>query len=79
MYWFLVMRPDLAGRCGDLGVVRGRRIAAAPWVALGLKRVLREAGIDVVRDRVQITPLQEALERRSNTGVWPRRPSRTAV
>lgn len=69
MYWLLVMRSDLAGRRGDLSVVRGRRIAAAPWVELGLKRLLREAGIDVVRDQVQIAPLQETLERNSNTGV----------
>src|SRR5476649_1560453 len=29
MYWFLVMRADLAARRGDVQVVRGRRIGAA--------------------------------------------------
>ncbi|HEY6830897.1 MAG TPA: ABC transporter substrate-binding protein [Pseudolabrys sp.] len=69
MYWFLVMRPDLAGARGDLSVVRGRRIAAAPWVDLGLKRLLQAAGIDIERDKVTIAPLQKSLERKSNTGV----------
>src|SRR6202007_452372 len=40
MYWFLVMRADLAGERGDLSVVRGKRIAAAPGVDLGLKQLL---------------------------------------
>src|ERR1700742_1124202 len=69
MYWFLVMRPDIAGERGDLSVVRGKRIAAAPGVDLGLKRLLQEAGIDIERDKVSIAPLQKSLERKSNTGV----------
>ena len=32
MYWFLVMRADLKPVRGDLSVVKGRRIGAAPWV-----------------------------------------------
>src|ERR1700741_282995 len=32
MYWFLVMRADLNPVRGDLGIVKGRRIGAAPWV-----------------------------------------------
>src|SRR3954451_976785 len=31
MYWFLVMRSDLEASRGGVGVVRGRRIGAAPW------------------------------------------------
>src|SRR5205809_2892785 len=52
MYWFLVMRADLGAARGDLGVVRGRNIGAAPWVEMGLHRLLAEAGIDLERDRV---------------------------
>src|SRR5919109_5002449 len=32
MYWFLVMRADLRAKRGDLDVVKGRSIGAAPWV-----------------------------------------------
>ncbi|HYZ39743.1 MAG TPA: hypothetical protein VE687_03850, partial [Stellaceae bacterium] len=44
MYWFLVMRADLGAARGDIGAVRGRRIGAAPWVEMGLRRLLIEAG-----------------------------------
>jgi len=40
MYWFLVMRADLAAARGDLSVVKGRRIGAAPWVDLGLRQTI---------------------------------------
>ena len=35
MYWFLVMHKDFAGRRGELDVVKGRNIGAAPWVEMG--------------------------------------------
>src|SRR5258707_5741910 len=35
MYWFLVMHADLGGKRGDLSVVEGRSIGAAPRVAIG--------------------------------------------
>src|SRR5271169_5399882 len=57
MYWFLVMRADLDARRGDAGVVRGRSIGAAPWVEMGLRRLLIEAGIDLERDQVTIAPV----------------------
>ncbi|MBV8091538.1 MAG: ABC transporter substrate-binding protein [Alphaproteobacteria bacterium] len=60
MYWFLVMRADLGARRGDVGVVRGRSIGAAPWVEMGLRRLLIEAGIDLERDRVTIAPVPGA-------------------
>lgn len=69
MYWFLVMRSDIAGERGDLSVVRGRRIAAAPWVELGLRRLLLEAGIDPERDGVRIAPLEGSLGPKVNIGV----------
>src|SRR5436190_1145911 len=45
MYWFLVMRADLGIRRGDLAALKGRSIGAAHWVAMGLRRLLAEAGI----------------------------------
>src|ERR1700720_4285969 len=49
MYWFLVMQRAFGVARGDLGGVKGRRIGAAPWVEMGLSRLLIEAGIDPVR------------------------------
>jgi NitT/TauT family transport system substrate-binding protein len=60
MYWFLVMRADLGARRGDVDVVKGRRIGAAPWVEMGLRRLLAEAGIDLERDGVRIAPVPGA-------------------
>ena len=56
MYWFLVMHPDL-DPAGDLGLVKGSSIGAAPWVEMGLRRLLIEAGIDLERDQVTIAPV----------------------
>src|SRR5499426_3443163 len=60
MYWFLVMHSDLGARRGELDVVKGLRIGAAPWVELGLRRLLIEAGIDPARDHVRIAPVPGA-------------------
>jgi ABC-type nitrate/sulfonate/bicarbonate transport system substrate-binding protein len=60
MYWFLVMRSDLGAKRDDLGVVKGRRIGAAPWVEMGLRQLLIEAGIDPQRDNVAIAPVPGA-------------------
>ncbi len=40
MYWFLVMHKDFGATRGDLGVVKGKSIGAAPWVEMGLRRLL---------------------------------------
>lgn len=69
MYWFLVMRPDLAAGRGDLSVVKGRRIGAAPWVDLGLKRLLAAAGLDEARDDIRIQPVPAAVGGGVNFGV----------
>lgn len=69
MYWFLVMRSDIAGERGDVSVVKGRHIAAAPWVELGLRRLLIEAGIDPEKDGVRIAPLEGSLGPKVNIGV----------
>ncbi len=56
MYWFLVVRADLGPARGDVEVVKGLRIGAAPGVDVGLRQLLVEAGIDPDRD-VDITPV----------------------
>src|SRR5579875_48749 len=47
MYWFLVMHKRFNAARGDLAVVKGKRIGAAPWVDMGLRRLLIEAGYDL--------------------------------
>jgi ABC-type nitrate/sulfonate/bicarbonate transport system substrate-binding protein len=69
MYWFLVMRKDLGAKRGDISVVKGRRIGAAPWVEMGLRRLLIEAGIDLERDDVKIAPVPGAQGAGVNFGV----------
>src|SRR5882762_7009549 len=69
MYWFLVMRAALGARRGDVGIVRGRRIGAAPWVEMGLRRLLIEAGIDLQRDAVTIAPVPGASGAGVNFGL----------
>ena len=60
MYWFLVMRADLGATRGDLSVVKGKRIGAAPWVEMGLRRMLIAGGVDIERDEVDIAPVPGA-------------------
>jgi NitT/TauT family transport system substrate-binding protein len=69
MYWFLVMRADLGARRGDVGVVKGCSIGAAPWVEMGLRRLLVEAGIDLQRDEVRIAPVPGASGATVNFGL----------
>ncbi|WP_210237992.1 ABC transporter substrate-binding protein [Mesorhizobium sp. M8A.F.Ca.ET.207.01.1.1] len=84
MYWFLVMHADYAAQRGDLSVLKGKRIGAAPWVETGLRGLLAEAGIDIERDGVTIAPVPsqpgqtvnfglnaaKALEARLIDGFW---------
>src|SRR5947199_5551109 len=84
MYWFLVMHADLGIARGDLAALRGRRIGAAPWVEMGLRRLLAAAGLDLRRDEINIGPVPgavgstvnfgltaaQALERREIDGFW---------
>lgn len=59
-YWFLVIRSDLKPKRGDLSIVKGLRIGAAPGVDFSLRRMLIEAGIDPVKNNVQIMPIPGA-------------------
>jgi ABC-type nitrate/sulfonate/bicarbonate transport system substrate-binding protein len=68
MYWFLVVRRDLGAKRGDLNVVRGQRIGAAPGPLDGLKRLLAAAGIDP-ESEVQIGPVPGALGKTASFGL----------
>ena len=84
MYWFLVMHKDFAVRRGNIDAVKGKSIGAAPWVDMGLRRLLIAAGIDLARDGVTIAPVPgaagagvnfgltaaKALEERKIDGFW---------
>jgi NitT/TauT family transport system substrate-binding protein len=59
-YWFLVIRSDLKPKRGDLSIVKGLRIGAAPGVDFSLRRMLIEAGIDPEKNNVQIMPIPGA-------------------
>jgi NitT/TauT family transport system substrate-binding protein len=69
MYWFLVLHKDFGAKRGDVGAVKGRRIGAAPWVEMGLRRLLAESGIDLERDGVRIAPVPGSLEAGINFGI----------
>jgi NitT/TauT family transport system substrate-binding protein len=56
MYWFLVLKKSINAKRGDLQVVKGLRIGAAPGPVDGLKQMLKRAGIDPAKD-VQIGPV----------------------
>ena len=69
-YWFLILRKDIGAKKGDINAIKGLNIGAAPLVDLGLKQLLIEAGIDVVRDKVNIGPVPGAfLGDNKNFGV----------
>ena len=59
-YWFLVIRSDLHPKRGDLSMVKGLRIGAAPGVNLSLQHMLVAAGIDPEKNNVQIMPIPGA-------------------
>jgi len=69
MYWFLVMRADLGIARGDLAALRGRRIGAAPWVEMGLRRLIAAAGLDLRRDDIKIGPVPGAVGTTVNFGL----------
>jgi len=69
MYWFLIMRADLGAKRGEIDVAKGCRIGAAPWVEMGLRGLLREAGIDLDRDKVSIVPVPGAAGATINFGL----------
>jgi len=69
MYWFLVMHKEFGAARGDIAAVKGRSIGAAPWVEMGLRRLLIEAGINPVADNVRIAPVPGSLAAGVNFGL----------
>jgi NitT/TauT family transport system substrate-binding protein len=69
MYWFLVMRKNLGIARGDLAPLSGKRIGAAPWVEMGLRRLLIEAGLDPERNDITISPVPGATGTTTNFGL----------
>lgn len=53
--WLLVLRADLGVARGDLQAVKGLRIGAAPGPESALRQLLAAAGIDLLRDEIQIS------------------------
>lgn len=68
-YWFLVMRADLKPVRGDISIVKGRKIGAAPMVDLGLLRILADSGIDLQRDGVTVMPVPGSTGQGVSFGV----------
>jgi NitT/TauT family transport system substrate-binding protein len=57
-YWFLAVRADHDVRRGDLNALKGLRISSSTaFPEVGLRHLLKQAGIDLERDRVAIVPL----------------------
>lgn len=57
-YWFLAVRAGLDVRRGDLNALKSLRISSSTaFPEVGLRHLLKQAGIDVERDRVSIVPL----------------------
>lgn len=67
--WLLVMQSGLAAKRGEIEAVKGRRIAADRGPGLVFNHLLREAGIDIERDRVEIGPLPGTTEPGISFGV----------
>lgn len=68
MYWLLIVAKSRNIARGDLNAVKGLRIGAAPWVDLGLRGLLREAGIDPDND-LTIAPVPGAARPGASFGV----------
>lgn len=57
-YWFLAVRADLAVKRGDVSALQGLRISSSTaFPEVGLRHLLKQAGIDLERDGVSIVPL----------------------
>ena len=66
MYWFLVMRSDIECARGDINVVKGRKIGAAPWVDVTIAPVPNTGGRSVNFGLMAA----KALEERMIDGFW---------
>lgn len=69
MYWLLVMRKELGIARGDLAALKGKRIAAVPFVGAALNRLLIAAQIDPVEAQIDIVMPEAARRPGVNFGV----------
>ena len=67
-FWVLVLRSSLGAEPGDVSVMKGLRIGAAPGPDAALRRLLAEAGIDPARD-VALAPVPGSGEPGVSFGV----------
>src|SRR5437660_1214835 len=65
MYWFLVVHKNFKPQRGQLAVLKGLRIGAAPGPVDGLKQMLRRAGIS----DVQIGPVPGVVDEKASFGL----------
>ena len=70
--WLLTVGKDLAAQRGDLNAVRGLRLTATEGPDLALKTMLKQAGIDPLRD-VKLVELPGARGRDVSFGVFAAR------
>jgi len=62
-YWFLAVRADLDVKRGDLNALKGLRISSSTaFPEVGLRHLLKQAGIDLERDKVSIVPLPDTKD-----------------
>jgi ABC-type nitrate/sulfonate/bicarbonate transport system substrate-binding protein len=69
MYWLLVMRKDLGIARGDLAALKGKRIAAVPFVGAALNRLLIAAQLDPAEAQIDIVMPEAARRPGVNFGV----------
>ena len=69
MYWFLVVHQQFKPQRGELAVLKGLRIGAAPGPVDGLKQMLKRAGIS----GVQIGPVPGAVDEKASFGLMAAR------
>jgi NitT/TauT family transport system substrate-binding protein len=72
-YWLLVMRKDLNIGRGNLVQLKGKRIAAVPFVGGALRQLLLAADIDPERENVSIMMPEGAKKSGVNFGVFAAR------
>lgn len=56
-YWMLVLRSDLNAKLGDVSAVKGLKIGAAPGPDSTIRQLIKEAGIDLEKDGVEVGPV----------------------
>jgi len=69
MYWFLVVHKKFKPQRGELAVLKGLRIGAAPGPVDGLKQMLKRADIS----GVQIGPVPGAVDEKASFGLMAAR------